>query len=77
MPMEIAAPSTQPFTQPEACITLLVSTCPQAALSVCCSSVSVSQVLVALDGFKSAPPAAEADLAPVQKLINEAYQGAC
>ena len=33
------------------------------------------QVMVALDGFKAAPPAAEADLAPVQKLINEAYQG--
>ncbi len=33
------------------------------------------QVLTALDAFKSAPPAAEADLAPVQTLINEAYQG--
>ena len=30
---------------------------------------------MALDGFKAAPPAAEADLAPVQVLINEAYQG--
>lgn len=34
------------------------------------------QVFVALDGYKAAPPAAEADLAPVQTLINEAYQGA-
>jgi hypothetical protein len=33
------------------------------------------QVFVALDCFKAAPPAAEADLAPVQVLINEAYQG--
>lgn len=32
---------------------------------------------MALDGFKAAPPAAEADLAPVQVLINEAYQGGC
>eukprot|EP00887_Chlorella_sp_A99_P006078 scaffold22.g6078.t1 len=31
-------------------------------------------VFAALDAFKSAPPASEADLAPVQKLINEAYQ---
>ena len=37
----------------------------------------MKKVFVALDGFKSAPPAAEADLAPVQALINEAYQGAC
>ena len=34
------------------------------------------QVLTALDAFKASPPAAEADLAPVQTLINEAYQGA-
>ena len=33
------------------------------------------QVLTALDAFKASPPAAEADLAPVQALINEAYQG--
>ncbi len=35
--------------------------------------LNVLQVLVALDGFKSAPPAAESDLAPVQGLLNEAY----
>ena len=34
------------------------------------------QVLTALDAFKASPPAAEADLAPVQTLINDAYQGA-
>lgn len=32
-------------------------------------------MFVALDGYKAAPPAAEADLAPVQVLINQAYQG--
>lgn len=37
----------------------------------------VPQVFVALEGFKTAPPAAEADLAPVQTLINQAYQGVC
>lgn len=30
---------------------------------------------MALDGFKASPPAAEADLAPVQALLNDAYQG--
>ncbi|PRW56415.1 30S ribosomal chloroplastic [Chlorella sorokiniana] len=34
----------------------------------------MKKVLTALDAFKAAPPAAEADLAPVQALINEAYQ---
>ncbi|EFN57891.1 hypothetical protein CHLNCDRAFT_141918 [Chlorella variabilis] len=34
----------------------------------------MKKVFVALDGYKAAPPAAEADLAPVQTLINEAYQ---
>lgn len=34
----------------------------------------MKKVFAALDAFKSAPPASEADLAPVQKLINEAYQ---
>ncbi|KAL4444306.1 hypothetical protein ABPG75_012043 [Micractinium tetrahymenae] len=34
----------------------------------------MKKVFVALDGFKAAPPAAEADLAPVQVLINQAYQ---
>ena len=32
-------------------------------------------MFVALDGYKASPPAAEADLAPVQTLINQAYQG--
>lgn len=36
----------------------------------------MKKVFAALDGFKAAPPAAEADLAPVQTLINQAYQGA-
>ncbi|KAI3427963.1 hypothetical protein D9Q98_006353 [Chlorella vulgaris] len=34
----------------------------------------MKKVFAALDGFKAAPPAAEADLAPVQTLINQAYQ---
>ena len=33
-----------------------------------------TQVMVALDAFKATPPANEADLAPVQTLINEAYK---
>lgn len=32
------------------------------------------QVFTALDAFKASPPATEADLSPVQTLINEAYQ---
>ena len=34
----------------------------------------MKKVMTALDGFKATPPATEADLAPVQVLINEAYQ---
>jgi small subunit ribosomal protein S20 len=34
----------------------------------------MKKVLVALEGFKSAPPASESDLSPVQKLLSEAYQ---
>ena len=34
----------------------------------------IKKVLTALDAFKAAPPASEADLAPVAGLISEAYQ---
>lgn len=34
----------------------------------------MKKVFVALEGFKASPPASEADLAPVQVLINEAFQ---
>lgn len=50
---------------------------PSADLSACSPAALPLQVFVALDGFKAAPPAAEADLAPVQVLINQAYQGGC
>jgi small subunit ribosomal protein S20 len=37
-------------------------------------STRIKKVFTALDAFKAAPPASEADLAPVQTLLSEAYQ---